>query len=51
MTDKQTAEFQNMCVARVKAIKILEFLQDQKIRDGEEWYALEDRLVEIIEAE
>ncbi len=51
MTDRETAKYQNMCVARVKAIKILEWLQDQKIKDGEGWYALEDQLVEMIEAE
>jgi len=51
MNDKKRAEFQNMAVSRVKAIAILEFLQDKKIRDGEEWYNLEDEVITIIERE
>lgn len=49
MTDRERADYQNMCVARVKAIAIMEFLEDKKIKDGEEWYAYEDKIVEIIE--
>ena len=52
MTYSEIAKEQNMTIARVKAINILEYLLDlfKKEPKGEAWYQLEDKLTEIIRA-
>jgi len=49
-TYKEQAKNQNMEVARVKAIAILEYLEEKTNIDlcGMEWYQLEDHIATII---
>lgn len=50
-TYKEKAKYQNMSVARAKAIDILEMCANTTNIEGETWYEYEDAITKIISSE
>ena len=49
-TYEEVAKYQNMEVARAKAIQIMEYLGVGRVLKNEAWYEAEDELVNIIKS-